>query len=437
MPFHRLSDRSLAALPLVPAVALSIHVATHPVLEQGLKRQLFLSVVLSMVGFVLCKRLIARLMPIVGKKLSGKDLCKVGTRMEAKNIPESLGIASGTVYLLCIIITQVFHASSPEKSLDFSAALLSVCFAMFLGFADDVLDLSYGDRIIMTFFASLPLVCGYRGLTGVVLPAAVRPLLSVDGQLTVLGEGLNLLVSVQGEGAILELGYFIHAIFVLITIFCTQSINIYAGINGLEAGQSFIIGCSILTFNLCEICKENGAESDSRHLLSLLLIIPFTATVLALLSFNWYPSSVFVGDTFCYFAGMTFAVCGVVGHFPKTLMLFFLPQLLNFVLSIPQLFKVVPCPRHRLPAYNPQKGVLLPSLILGHARYTGREPTPKQEEQLQGWPNFTLINMFLFVFGPMDERALATLLLVFQVLCSCLGFSIRYFLPLYLYHGGN
>lgn len=62
-----------------------------------------------------------------------------------------------------------------------------------------------------------------------------------------------------------------------------------------------------------------------------------------------YPSSVFVGDTFCYFAGMAFAVVGIHGHFTKPLLLFFLPQVANFVYSVPQLFKLVPCPRHRLP----------------------------------------------------------------------------------------
>lgn len=62
-----------------------------------------------------------------------------------------------------------------------------------------------------------------------------------------------------------------------------------------------------------------------------------------------YPSSVFVGDTYCYFAGMTFAVVGILGHFSKTLLLFFIPQVLNFLYSLPQLFHVIPCPRHRLP----------------------------------------------------------------------------------------
>lgn len=61
------------------------------------------------------------------------------------------------------------------------------------------------------------------------------------------------------------------------------------------------------------------------------------------------PSQVFVGDTFTYFAGMALAVAGILGHFSETLLLFFIPQIINFVYSLPQLFKIVPCPRHRLP----------------------------------------------------------------------------------------
>lgn len=62
-----------------------------------------------------------------------------------------------------------------------------------------------------------------------------------------------------------------------------------------------------------------------------------------------YPSLVFVGDTFCYFAGQVLACAGVLGHFSKTLLLFFVPQLFNFALSLPQLAHLVPCPRHRVP----------------------------------------------------------------------------------------
>lgn len=83
-----------------------------------------------------------------------------------------------------------------------------------------------------------------------------------------------------------------------------------------------------------------------------------------------YPSRVFVGDTYCYFAGMTFAVVGILGHFSKTLLLFFLPQIINFLYSCPQLFKFVPCPRHRLPmcvARGPPSHSCARTLTLAHA----------------------------------------------------------------------
>lgn len=42
--------------------------------------------------------------------------------------------------------------------------------------------------------------------------------------------------------------------------------------------------------------------------------------------FPRYPAQVFVGDTYCYYSGMLFATVGILGHFSKTLLLFFVPQ---------------------------------------------------------------------------------------------------------------
>lgn len=66
---------------------------------------------------------------------------------------------------------------------------------------------------------------------------------------------------------------------------------------------------------------------------------------------NRYPARAFPGDTLCYFTGMAFAVVGIQGHFSKTLALFFAPQIFNFVLSCPQLFGLMPNPRHRVPRF--------------------------------------------------------------------------------------
>jgi UDP-N-acetylglucosamine--dolichyl-phosphate N-acetylglucosaminephosphotransferase len=40
---------------------------------------------------------------------------------------------------------------------------------------------------------------------------------------------------------------------VALVIFCTNAINIIAGINGVEVGQSLVISISIATFNIIQV----------------------------------------------------------------------------------------------------------------------------------------------------------------------------------------
>merc|ERR1719244_1773756 len=149
-------------------------------------------------------------------------------------------------------------------------------------------------------------------------------------------------------GSSIQLGFFYYVYMGMLAVFCTNAINILAGINGLEVGQSVIIACSLVIFNLMSLSGNLGHH----HQFSLYFLLPYLGTSLGLLAHNWYPSKVFPGDTFCYFSGMTLAVVAILGHFSKTLLLFFIPQVINFLYSCPQLFHFVPCPRHRLPKYN-------------------------------------------------------------------------------------
>jgi len=72
----------------------------------------------------------------------------------------------------------------------------------------------------------------------------------------------------------------------MLAVFCTNAINIYAGINGLECGQSVIIGCFIALHNVIEIYLRNSQE----HFFSLMIMIPFIMVSLALLKYNKFPS---------------------------------------------------------------------------------------------------------------------------------------------------
>lgn len=72
----------------------------------------------------------------------------------------------------------------------------------------------------------------------------------------------------------------------MLAVFCTNAINILAGVNGLEAGQSVIIALSIIIFNIIEL----GGELWKTHMFSLYFMIPYIATTMALLRHNWYLS---------------------------------------------------------------------------------------------------------------------------------------------------
>lgn len=39
----------------------------------------------------------------------------------------------------------------------------------------------------------------------------------------------------------------------MLAVFCTNAINIIAGINGIEVGQSLVISASVIIFNLIEL----------------------------------------------------------------------------------------------------------------------------------------------------------------------------------------
>lgn len=70
----------------------------------------------------------------------------------------------------------------------------------------------------------------------------------------------------------------------MLAVFCTNAINILAGINGLEAGQSLIIALSIIVFNFIEMFQDLSNRPE--HEFSLHIMLPYFATSLALWMFN-------------------------------------------------------------------------------------------------------------------------------------------------------
>ncbi|KAM7273738.1 hypothetical protein ACFE04_028402 [Oxalis oulophora] len=298
--------------------------------------------------------------------------------------PESLGIVVGVVFLVVGILFQYFNFTADSNWLvEYNAALASICFMTLLGFVDDVLDIPWRVKLVLPSVAALPLLMAYAGHTTIIIPKPIAPYVGLE---------------------ILDLEWIYKLYMGLLAVFCTNSINIHAGLNGLEVGQTVVIAFAILIHNLMQIGASADPEYQLAHAFSLYLTQPLLATSLALFAYNWYPSSVFVGDTYTYFAGMTMAVVGILGHYSETLLIFFLPQVINFLLSVPQLFGFIHCPRHRLPRFDPRTGLLT------------------------GTNDGTLVNFYLRMSGKMSESTLCFRLLFVQALGCGFCFLLRYFL---------
>jgi UDP-N-acetylglucosamine--dolichyl-phosphate N-acetylglucosaminephosphotransferase len=95
-----------------------------------------------------------------------------------------------------------------DWQVDYNAALATICFMLFLGFADDVLDIPWRVKLLLPAVASLPLVLAYGGGTGVAVP---KPLIAL------------------GLPGYVELGILYRGYIVALAVFATNSINILAG----------------------------------------------------------------------------------------------------------------------------------------------------------------------------------------------------------------
>lgn len=163
-----------------------------------------------------------------------------------------------------------------------------------LGFADDVLNLRWRHKLLLPTIASLPLLMVYYvnfNRTTVILPIFVRDILgsSIDIGMSPYDCVCDYQYEYQTESVsefIYSIGILYYVYMGMLAVFCTNAINILAGINGLEAGQSLIIAISIIIFNVIEITHD--LTNRHEHEFSLNIVLPYFATSLALFFQNRY-----------------------------------------------------------------------------------------------------------------------------------------------------
>ncbi|GME82663.1 unnamed protein product [Ambrosiozyma monospora] len=359
-------------------------------------------------------------------------------------IPETMGLIPAITYLFLMFTFIPFmflkygvdngtetHNSNGFKGLfpnsklsTYLSCLLSLESMILLGLLDDLFDIRWRHKFFLPSIACIPMLIVYYihfNKTSVLIPRFVAKRLP------------DYIIS----GNSIDLGWLYYVYMGSVSIFCPNSVNILAGINGLEVGQTIVITVLLLMNDLYYLAVGAGGNADaySIHMFSVCFLIPFLGISTSLLQYNWFPSRVFVGDTWCYFSGMVFAVVGISGHFAKTLMLFFIPQIFNFIYSAPQLFGIIACPRHRLPKFNKEDGLLYNS----YTEYEGEGNKPlnlklypimnlleklklislvkKQKgdkEIIIKSSNLTLINLTIIWTGPIREDKLCLTIMIMQ-----------------------
>ncbi|KAH7922041.1 hypothetical protein BV22DRAFT_1175278 [Leucogyrophana mollusca] len=478
------SPRPLPSILLVSLIPVASWFVIRPLLDPSPPLPaLYASLGFSIFAFLAALFLVPALGPtFIRANLKGRDLLKV----YSDPIPESQGLVCASIYILLLILFIPFPFSTTVASLASSggnsdrgltdaasaslhhevrklsvylSSLLSLLMATMLGFLDDVFDIRWRHKVPIPLIASIPLLMVYYaegGNTHVVIPLPLRRIF----------------------GVLVNLGPLYYVYMSLLSTFATNSINILAGINGSEVSQALIIALSVILNDLLYLpwpvgfriplhLLGNQAEVEvggtwhagmaygsselvGRHLFSLYFMLPLVGVCLGFMYHNWYPARAFPGDTLCYVTGMAFSVVGIQAHFSKTLLLFFLPQIFNFILSCPQLFGVVPCPRHRVPRFDPETNLLSPSKTLflkppsrlasfvlhtlATLRLTELTVHPTTGNILEA-TNLTILNFFLLRLGPMNEKRLVQVLICTQVAGSILAFTVRYGLAGLVYDG--
>ncbi|GAM37060.1 Alg7 homolog [Talaromyces pinophilus] len=393
--------------------------------------------------------------------LKGKDMAKA----KKPEIPETMGAVCAVVYLLLMIAFIPFpfykdivaatsgggnrdvvlhiehvetgrflHRFPHNKLASYLSGLLSLQAITLLGIGDDLLDIRWRHKVLIPALGAFPMLVVYFvdfGVTHVVVPLPLQ----------------------RYFGQIFDLGFLYYVYMASVAIFCPNSINMLAGINGVEVAQSLVIAVLLLLNDLLYLSPFTPYPHPAMdsHLFSIYFLLPFIGVSLALLCHNWYPSKVFVGDTYCYFAGMVFAVVGILGHFSKTLLLLFIPQMFNFLYSCPQLFHIIPCPRHRLPKFNAVTGLLENSVtewpvppspliatalhLLHRLRLVGIKTNENGE--ITESTNLTLLNLWILWFGPMKEDRLALSIVLLQTVCGLIALFVRHQMALLVFPADN
>jgi UDP-N-acetylglucosamine--dolichyl-phosphate N-acetylglucosaminephosphotransferase len=254
--------------------------------------------------------------------ITGLDIHKPGSPA----IAECGGVILILAYLIGLFVFIPFINESLNDEIIGTAA--TVLLASFVGFIDDIYETRWRIKVLTPLLGGVPLVVLRLGRT-----AILTPLGPIDF------EALGLLGLILFYAILLPFAVTASA----------NAVNMFAGLNGQEAGSSVIMAFALLFLTL----RWNKP-------IGYITLIPFVGALLAFLFFNKYPSRVFPGDVGTFGMGTVIACVAILADLERAVVVMFIPHTINAILFFVGKLKRVPPPREA--QMNPDGTLPAPSI---------------------------------------------------------------------------
>jgi UDP-N-acetylglucosamine--dolichyl-phosphate N-acetylglucosaminephosphotransferase len=258
-----------------------------------------LFILLGLTSFTICFLVLptwirrAKVRGFVGKDLHKKDQREVA---EMGGIVVVFSIVSA---ILAYVAFDTFYYSSANRIKEVLAVVASILIAAIIGMIDDMLGwrigLSHREKVLLTFLIPVPLMVINAGQSVMTFPFLGR----------------------------LDIGLLYPLLIVPIAIIgASNSFNMLAGYNGLEAGMGVV---TLSTLGI--IAYSNG------NTVATVIAATTVSALAALLYYNKYPARVFPGDTLTYPVGTIVAIVAIVGNMEKSAVIIFALYYVEFLLK--------------------------------------------------------------------------------------------------------
>ena len=246
--------------------------------------------------------------------VTGQDIHKPGSPAVA----ESGGVILVFAYLLGLFFFIPFSSafvSGPNENLNLEivGTAATVMLTAFIGFADDIYEIRWRIKVLTPLLGGVPLAVMRLGRETISTPFGVLDFAAFG-----------------------SLGLVLFAVILLFAVTASANgINMFAGLNGQEAGSVLIMSLALL-FLAFRLGKAIGY----------IILVPFIGALVAFLYFNWYPSRVFPGDVGTLSMGAVVACVAVLADLERAAVIMFIPYFVNAVLFFVGKLKRTPPPRN-------------------------------------------------------------------------------------------